>query len=597
MAVLTREAAPAAAQPIEYSKVLDADGIANILREQVPGSVVSSSSAGIVLQNDKFLDAVSYLKNAPELGYDYLNQVTSVDWSDRFEVVYHLSSIERQGPPLGLKLNLNDKENPYAPSLVPLYRGADQQEREVYDLMGIRFLGHPNLRRIFMWEGFDGHPLRKDYKEPYWEQEKKPFETRWDQGHHIINEDRTPWHDNVRYPANFDPATYTPPREIARVVPYVSEGDPKALRTQPIVVSIGPQHPSTHGVFRMRVTLDGETVMALEPVYGYMHRNHEKIGERNTYYMNIPFTDRLDYLAGMAMETGYVIGVEKMLGIKPPERAEYIRVIMNELTRIESHLFGGIGQVYSDLGAYFTPIVLYGLEERELILDLFEASSGSRMMCNYMRFGGVWRDLPEGFLDIVKELAENRLPKVIDEVETYLVHNEIFQVRARDVGVLPADLAINYSVSGPMLRASGVKYDVRRADPYSIYDRFDFDIPTGTHGDIYDRMWCRIQELRESCKILRQAIKDIPSGEIQAGKKAYSFKVPKGDIYNRMEAPRGEFGWYLVSDGTGNPYRYHVRAGDFINLATLQEMSVGHKVGDLVAVLGAVDIIMGSVDR
>ncbi|MGB8648944.1 MAG: NADH-quinone oxidoreductase subunit D [Anaerolineae bacterium] len=370
----------------------------------------------------------------------------------------------------------------------------------------------------------------------------------------------------------------------------------RSLRSQPIVVNIGPQHPSTHGVFRLRVTIDGETIMGLEPVYGYMHRNHEKIGERNTYLMNMPFCDRLDYVAGLAMEHGYAHAVEKLMGIKPPERTEYIRVIMLELTRIQSHLFGGIGQLYSDLGAFFTPI-LYGIEERELILDLFESTAGSRMMPNYMRFGGVWRDLPDGFLDVTRELAENRIPRVTDELESYLVHNEIFDVRAKNIGILSPQLAINYGASGPQLRASGVAYDLRRSDPYSIYDRFDFNVITGTHGDVYDRMVCRIQEVRESCKILSQAIKQIPSGEIQTGKKNYQVRVPKGDFYGHVEAPRGEFGWYVVSDGSQNPYRYHIRAGDFINLGTLEQMAIGHKIGDLVAIVGAVDIIMGSVDR
>jgi NADH:ubiquinone oxidoreductase subunit D len=310
----------------------------------------------------------------------------------------------------------------------------------------------------------------------------------------------------------------------------------------------------------------------------------------------VPFCDRLDYLAGMQMEHGYVRAVEKLMGVKPPERTEYIRVITDELTRIQSHLFGGIGQVYSDLGAFFTPIV-WGIEERELILDLFEAASGSRMMNNYMRFGGVWRDLPDGFLEVTKELAENRLPRVADEFESYLVHNEIFDVRARNVGVLSPELAINLSQSGPQLRASGVPYDLRRSDPYSIYDRFDFNVITGTHGDVYDRMACRIQEVRESCKILSQAVKQIPSGEIQTGKKNYQVRVPKGDVYAHIEAARGEFGWYVVSDGSPNPYRYHVRAGDFINLGAIEQLAVGHKIGDLVAIVGAVDIIMGSVDR
>lgn len=584
-------------QPIEKSKVFDPQGVAEILRAAMPDAVVSASTSGILLNENKLREAITYLKQTPTLAYDYLNQVTSVDWHDRFEVIYNLSSTSRGGPSLPLKVNLTDKATPNVPSLVPLYAGAELQEREVYDLMGIRFIDHPNLRRIFLWEDFEGYPLRKDYKEAYYEQEHKPFETRWDRGHHVSAEDRNPWHDNVRYPSNFDPTTFQPERESVRMTPSISAAhEGQTLRTQPVVINFGPQHPSTHGVFRMRVTVDGETVTAVEPVFGYLHRNHEKIGERNTYIMNIPFCDRLDYLSGMAMEHGYVLTVEKMLGIKPTERVEYIRVIVDELTRIVSHLFGGIGSLYSDLGAYFTPIV-WGIEERELILDIFEAASGSRMMCNYMRFGGVWRDLPDGSLETIRELAENRLPRVADELEAYLVHNEIFEARGRNVGVLSAETAINFSASGPFLRASGVNYDLRRADPYSVYDQFDFNVVTGTHGDIYDRLVVRIEEIRESCKILRQAVRKIPNGEIQIGKKNHLQRVPAGDCYAHLEAPRGEFGWYVVSDGSPNPYRYHIRAGDFVNLTALERMSVGHKIGDLVGILGAVDFVMGSVDR
>lgn len=584
-----------AAQPSNKS-AFDPSSVAEKIKVAIPDAVVSSASNGIVVQANKLPDVVRFLKDSPDLEYNYLSQITSVDWPDRFEVVYHVASISRGGSPLPLKVNLNDKANPTVPTITSIFAGADCQEREVWDLMGIKFAGHPNLRRILLWEGFEGFPLRKDYKEAYYEQDKKPFESRWDQGHHIIAEDRNPWHDNVKYPDNFDPAKFVPVREIQRSVASLADAQPGTFHTQPIVINMGPQHPSTHGVFRMRVTLDGETVIALEPVFGYMHRNHEKIGERNTYIMNIPYCDRLDYLSGMAMGLGYVLTVEKMMGIKPPERAEYIRVIMSELTRIQSHLFGGIGQLYSDLGAFHTPM-LYGLEERELILDLFEAAAGSRMMVNYMRFGGVWRDLPEGFLEATKVIVEERIPKIADELESYLIHNELFDERAKGIGVLPSDIAINYSASGPFLRASGVKYDIRRADPYSIYDRFDFDIPVGTNGDVYDRLLVRIRELRESGKILKQALKEIPSGEIQTGKKNYSVRVPKGDFYGHIEAPRGEFGWYVVSDGTPNPYRYHVRAGDFINVNTLEQQAVGQKVGDLVAMLGAIDIIMGSVDR
>ncbi|HEX9076758.1 MAG TPA: NADH-quinone oxidoreductase subunit D [Anaerolineae bacterium] len=367
------------------------------------------------------------------------------------------------------------------------------------------------------------------------------------------------------------------------------------MHTDKIVVNIGPQHPSTHGVLRLRATLDGETVVAVEPVLGYLHRNHEKIGERNTYIQNMPFTDRLDYLTSMSNNLAYAITVEKLMGLKVPERAEYIRVIMNELTRIVSHLML-VGFFYSDLGAYFTP-ALYGVEERELVLDLFEAASGSRMMCNYLRFGGIVRDLPDGFLDNCKELVLNRFPRILDEFETYLVKNELFNARAKGVGILPRDVAINYSAAGPVLRASGVKYDVRKADPYSFYNRFEFDIPTRPNGDVFDRFALRLDEMRQSLRILKQALEQIPQGEIQTGKKNYQVRVPKGDVYGRAENPKGELGFYVVSDGSPNPYRYHVRSPAFINLGILNEMSAGYKLQDLIIILGAIDVTMGEVDR
>ncbi|MBI3537325.1 MAG: NADH-quinone oxidoreductase subunit D [Chloroflexi bacterium] len=367
------------------------------------------------------------------------------------------------------------------------------------------------------------------------------------------------------------------------------------LRTGRIVLNIGPQHPSTHGVLRLKTTMEGEQILGLEPVLGYLHRNHEKIGERNTYIMNMPYTDRLDYLTAMGNNFGYALTVEKMMGVQPPERAEYIRVIMAELTRIVSHFFG-LGQIYSDLGAFFTPM-LYGIEERELILDLFEAAAGSRMMVNYFRFGGLFRDLPEGWLATCRALVEERIPRMVDEYESYLVGNEIFINRTKGIGVLPYDLAINYGASGPVLRASGVNYDVRKAEPYSIYNRFDFDVPVGSVGDVYDRFVVRIAEMRESLKILRQALKEIPQGEIQTGKKNYQIRVPKGDYYGRVENPKGELGFYLVSDGTPNPYRYHVRSPSFINLGATNEMAAGHKIADLVIIVGSIDVIMGEVDR
>lgn len=565
--------------------------LAEKIAAKFPDAVVSSTATEIVLKADRLIDTAKHLRDS--LAYDYLNNVTSVDWSDRFEVVYQFSSMMNGGAPITVKVNA-DKQNPVVPSLTPVYRGADFQEREVYDMMGIRFDGHPMLKRILMWDGFEGYPLRKDYKEAYYEDEKKPFGTRFDLGHHVISEDRNPWHDNVKYPANFDATTFKGTSDMIGSI-GLHEVATRELRTERIVVNIGPQHPSTHGVLRLKTTLDGETIIAVEPVLGYLHRNHEKIGERNTWLMNMPYTDRLDYITAMSNNFAYALAVEKMMNVKPPERVEYIRVIMAELTRIVSHFFA-LGFVFSDMGAFFTP-ALYGIEERELILDLFEAASGSRMMCNYMRFGGVYRDLPEGFLESVSYLANERLPRVFDDFQHYLVENELFMIRSKGVGILPRDKAINFSTAGPVLRGSGVNYDIRKSEPYSIYDRFEFDIPTGTVGDVYDRFVVRLEEMRQSIRIIQQAVKQIPAGEIQTGKKGYNQRVPKGDSYGRAENPKGELGYYLASDGGGNPYRYHVRSPSFINLGALNEMSVGHKVADLIAILGSIDVVMGEVDR
>jgi NADH:ubiquinone oxidoreductase subunit D len=345
----------------------------------------------------------------------------------------------------------------------------------------------------------------------------------------------------------------------------------------------------------MVVRLEGETVVDLEPVMGYLHRNHEKIGERNTYLMNIPFTDRLDYFNSMSNNFGYVLAVEKLMGVKPPERAEYIRVMMAELTRIVNHL-AAIGFLLNDLGAFFTPL-LYAFEERELILDIFEAVSGSRMMCNYYRFAGVARDLPDGVFEQVNSFVLDRLPKKIDELDTFLTNNEIIRMRTIGIGVLTAEEAISHSAVGPVMRASGVPYDIRRADPYSIYDRFDFDVAVRYHGDIYDRYLIRLDEIRQSIRILEQVIREIPDGPIQEGKPQYQVRVPAGEAYGRVEGPKGELGFYVVSNGKPNPWRYHVRAPSFINLTPLGVMCKNYKIADVVSILGSIDIVLGETDR
>jgi NADH-quinone oxidoreductase subunit C/D len=463
--------------------------------------------------------------------------------------------------------------------------------------LGVRFEGHPDLRRILMWEGFAGHPLRKDWQEPFFEEEGKPFKSRWPEGTVYRIEDKNPFSNNVEYPEGFDPDSFDPDNDSTLYESLKSSirGQDTNLDTDIVMVNMGPQHPSTHGVFRIAVALQGETVVSLKPVMGYLHRNHEKIGERNTFLQNMPFTDRLDYLSSMSNNFGYALAVEKLMGVKPPERAEYLRVIMAELTRISNHIFA-IGMFLNDLGAYFTP-ALYAIEERELILDIFEAVSGSRMMCNYYRFGGVARDLPEGTYDKIHRLVYERLPRKVDELDLYLTNNELVRSRTEGVGVLTSEQAIAYSTCGPVLRASGVPYDVRRADPYGIYDRFDFDVAVRYHGDTYDRYLIRIDEMRQSLRILQQAVRDMPEGSIQEGKPQYQVRVPAGEAYGRVDGPKGELGYYVVSTGKPNPWRYHVRAPSFINLTGFETMCVGNKVADVVAILGSVDIVLGETDR
>lgn len=552
--------------------------------------------SGVVVPVEKLLEIAKTLRD--EFGYDYLSSVTGVDDypEDRLEVVYHLYK-STGGSGISLKVFTSRSEG-HVPSLVGLYAGAEFQEREIYDLFGIRFDGHPDLRRILLWEGFAGHPMLKDWKEPYFEEEVKPYKSRWPAGKSEWIENKNPFGDNVQYPQEFNPETWIPDQDqlLYKGLSRGGSATAEALKTDQLVVNLGPQHPSTHGVFRMVVVLEGETVVDLKPVMGYLHRNHEKLGERNTFLQIMPFTDRLDYISSMSNNFGYALTVEKLMGIQPPERADYIRVMMAELTRIESHVMS-IGFLLNDLGAYFTP-ALYALEERELILDIFEAVAGSRMMCNYFRFGGVVRDVSDEVLKKVRDLVENRLPKKIDDLDRYLTENEIVRARTEGVGVITGEQAIAFSAAGPILRASGIPYDVRRADPYSLYERFEFDVVTGQHGDIYDRYKVRLGEIRQSIRILKQVLQQMPKeGPILTGRLQYQVRVPAGEAYGRVEGPKGELGFYAVSDGKPNPKRFHVRAPSFINLTGLAEMCRGEKVADAVAVLGSIDIVLGEVDR
>jgi NADH-quinone oxidoreductase subunit C/D len=572
----------------------------------------------LVKDKNKLVDVANYVRDT--LRYDLLSNLTAVDYikDGVIEMVYQVGRTSG-GEVLTYKLRIpratGNAMTEAVPSLVPVYAGAEFQEREVYDMYGVPFTNHPDLRRILMWEGFDGWPMRKDWKEAYYEGDVKPFETRWPGGDHKLAEDRVPWEDNVAYPKGFDPLSFKqnpdgniyesmlaePELTGIKEVDANHNGlfDEEEIKTDQIIVNMGPQHPSTHGVLRMALKLDGETITDLKLVLGYLHRNHEKIGERNTWLHNIPFTDRLDYIVAMSNEVGYVMAVEKGMGIKPTERVEYLRVIMQELTRIQSH-FWGIGFLLNDLGAFFTP-ALYGITERDFVLDLFESLGGSRLMPNYMRFGGVNRDLNDKQMADLKYLVYERLPQTIDEYEELIADNEIVKTRTMGIGYLSAERSVNYSLTGPCLRAAGVPYDLRRVSPYGIYDRFDFKVPVLYGGDVYDRYRVRVMEMRESIKILKQAIEQMEAntrwGDIQAGKKAYNHRVPAGQYYSRIETPKGELGYFVASDGGQNPYRYHIRSTSFINLNSLREMTVGYKVADAVVILGSLDIVLGEVDR
>jgi len=359
-----------------------------------------------------------------------------------------------------------------------------------------------------------------------------------------------------------------------------------------LMINMGPQHPSTHGVFRLVIWVDGERIIKSEPHVGYLHRGSEKISESERYNQIVTLFDRLDYVGNLNNELAFCLAVEKLMGITVPERAEYIRVILCELNRIASHmLFYGVYGL--DAGA-MTPM-LYGFRERERIQDLFQRITGARMMHNYIRIGGIKEDLPTDFDSRIGILLDD-LKRGVDECDQLLSGNEMFLARTKNVGILDAADAVDYGVSGPTLRASGVAEDVRVTDSYSIYDRFDFGIPLGTKGDCWDRYYVRVEEMRESIKIIENAMRDMPNGDILAKVRRIA-RPPKGEAFVRTESPRGDLGVFVVSDGSDMPYRVKVRAPSFANLQALQLMLEGAYLADAVLILGSIDIIMGEVDR
>jgi NADH-quinone oxidoreductase subunit D len=368
---------------------------------------------------------------------------------------------------------------------------------------------------------------------------------------------------------------------------------PKEAPPKGMFISLGPQHPSTHGVLRVAITVDGELVTSAQPDIGYLHRATEKLAEKRTYPQIIVLTDRLDYLASMSNNWAFCLAVEKLLGVQIPERADLLRIIIAELQRIASHcvLIGTFG---IDIGA-FTPFLLAFGRERERVLDLFEEICGARITYNYIRIGGVMADAPDGWLEKVRVFAKEMYGHV-DEYDTLLTYNPIFMDRTKNIGMIPPDMAIAWGLTGPNLRASGFKYDVRRDDPYGLYPRFQFDVPVGKIGDCWERYWMRILEIRQSLRIVEQALDMIKPGDTMA-KMPKFYRVPPGESYGHLEGPRGDHGYYLISDGSPSPYRMHIRGPSFINLQILQEALKGWKVADVIAILGSIDIVLGDVDR
>lgn len=382
-------------------------------------------------------------------------------------------------------------------------------------------------------------------------------------------------------------------------------------------LNFGPQHPAAHGVLRLILDLDGEVVDRADPHIGFLHRGTEKLIEHKTYLQAIPYFDRLDYVSPMNQEHAFVLGVERLLGVSVPLRAQYIRVLYSELTRIANHLLN-IATFAMDVGA-ITPF-LWAFEERETIMEFYERVCGARLHAAYVRPGGVHRDLPDGLLEDIDAFIR-RFPKLIDDIETLLTENRIFKLRTVDIGKISAEDALNWGFTGPMLRASGLPWDLRKSQPYEVYDQLDFDIPIGKHGDCYDRYLVRMAEMRECLKIIRQCLDKIPEGAVMTDDRKiapppraemkqsmeamiHHFKfytegvhVPAGEIYTAVEAPKGEFGVYLISDGTNRPYRCKIRAPSYAFLQATDFLSRGHMLSDVVAIIGSLDIVFGEIDR
>ena len=564
------------------------------LRQRFPGDIVADSlyrgDVSATVRPESIAEVARFVRDEPALRFDMPLDVTAVDYvgqEPRFEVVYHLYSTKHHHR-LRLKARVPEHE-PALPSVTPVWVGANWLERETYDMYGIRFLGHPDLRRIYLYDEFEGHPLRKDY----------------------LKEKRQP----LIGPGSRRGAS------VGHEHPYATDLPPPATKgmfgEELLRVQLGPSHPATHGTVRIVLDLDGETIVNADVQVGYLHRGFEKECESGFYYQAIPYTDRLNYSSAILCNVGYCLAAEKLFGVETPPRCQFLRVVAGEIARMADH-FLCIGATSLELNA-FTPF-LYGLQARELLWDLVDALCGARVTSNYVRIGGVSADMPEGF----PELARANLAKALEllgDMERLLTDNPIFRARMEGVGILPPEELIAFGVCGPLLRAAGVDLDLRRAQPYLVYDQLDFDVPLGTQGDNMDRYLVRVEELRQSARMIEQCLQRMPDGPVDIddptirwpGKsRVYGsmeelidqFKLvtegpkpPRGEVYVGTESANGEIGFFLVSDGSGKPYKCRARTPSFSNTQPLARMVTGRLLADLVPTFDMINMIGGECDR
>ena len=565
--------------------------IAQVLRERFGEGVEQASQTSDMpsfqVAEPQLKDVLRFLKTESSPRFSRLDDLTAIDESARrdrkafpdYTLVYHLLSYESASR-VRLKVDLHG-ENPVTQSITDLWPSANWYEREVFDLFGIRFKGHPNLRRIIMPHDWEGHPLRKTH--PGRATEMPPY-TREDAQRH----------------------------QSLGAGAYFPEGDKEQF-----LLNIGPHHISTHGLMRFIVSLRGETIEGLDMDIGYHHRGVEKIGERQSWHQFIPYTDRVDYLSGVANNLSYLSSIELLAGIKVPERSQFIRVMLTEFFRLCNHLVW-LGTLAHDTGA-MTP-AFYTISDREKIMDIVEEITGGRLHPSWFRIGGVAADLPEGWKEKVDEFVK-LFPRRLKAYEALLTKNPIFKARTRGIGRLSLKDAMEWGVTGPNLRACGLEWDARKRIPYSAYDAFDFEIPTWNDGDCYSRYLVRVEEMRQSLRIIEQAAARMPEGRYITDDYRYAIpvkkdtlrdieslihhfinvtrgpKIPKGEAYMCTESARGEQGYYLVSDGLGTAYRMRIRTPDFALLQAMPLIAVGESIADFIAILGSVDYVMPDTDR